>query len=41
MKKANVFAVLTTLLALVAAAFAGGASISYLYQPETPEALKR
>jgi cyclic lactone autoinducer peptide len=41
MKKANVFAVLTTLLALVAAAFAGGASISFLYQPETPEALKR
>ena len=41
MKKANVFAVLTTLLALVAAAFAGGASLSLLYQPETPEALKR
>ncbi len=41
MKKANVFAVLTTLLALVAAAFAGGASISYLYQPETPEALRK
>jgi len=41
MRKANVFAMLTTLLALVAAAFAGGASMTYLYQPETPEALKR
>jgi cyclic lactone autoinducer peptide len=41
MRKANVFAVLTTLFALVAAAFAGGASISLLYQPETPEALRK
>ncbi len=41
MKKANVFGILATLLTLVAAAFAGGASLSYLYQPETPEMLRK
>lgn len=41
MKKANIFTILTTLLALVAAAFAGGASYTFLYQPETPKALKK
>ena len=41
MKRANIFAVLTTLLAVVAAAFAGSASFSVLYQPETPKALRK
>jgi cyclic lactone autoinducer peptide len=41
MKKVNIFGVLVTLLTVVAAAFAGGASYSYLYQPETPEMLKK
>lgn len=41
MKRANIFGLLATLLTLVAAAFAGGASFSYFYQPETPEMLKR
>ncbi|MGI6697540.1 MAG: AgrD family cyclic lactone autoinducer peptide [Clostridia bacterium] len=41
MKKANVFAILTTLLTIVAAAFAGSASFSILYQPETPKALRK
>ena len=41
MKKANIFAVLTTLLTIVAAAFAGSASFSYLYQPGTPKALRK
>jgi cyclic lactone autoinducer peptide len=41
MKKANIFAVLTTLLTIVAAAFAGTASFSIFYQPETPKALRK
>ena len=41
MKKVNVFAILTTLLTIVAAAFAGSASFSVLYQPETPKALRK
>ncbi|MGI6704241.1 MAG: AgrD family cyclic lactone autoinducer peptide [Clostridia bacterium] len=41
MKKVNVFALLTTLLTVVAAAFAGSASFSYFHQPETPKALRK
>lgn len=41
MKRFNVFGLLATLLTLVAAAFAGSASFSFLYQPETPEMLKK
>jgi cyclic lactone autoinducer peptide len=41
MKKANIFTVLATLLTVVAAAFAGSASFSILYQPETPKALRK
>ena len=41
MKKANVFALLTTLLTVVAAAFAGSASFTVFYQPETPKALRK
>lgn len=41
MKKTNLFGALVTLLTLLAAAFAGGASLTYLYQPETPEMLKK
>jgi cyclic lactone autoinducer peptide len=41
MKKSSVFAVLTTLLTIVAAAFAGSASFTVLHQPETPKALRK
>jgi cyclic lactone autoinducer peptide len=41
MKKSNVFAVLTTLLTVVAAAYAGSACFSIFYQPETPKALRK
>lgn len=41
MKKANIFGLLVTLLTLAAAAFAGGASVTLFYQPETPEMLKK
>jgi len=41
MKKANIFGLIATLLTLAAAAFAGSASMTLLYQPETPEMLKK
>jgi len=41
MKKVRIFSAIATLLTLVAAAFAGGASYTYLYQPEMPEMLRK
>lgn len=41
MKKVRIFSAVATLLTLIAAAFAGGASFSVLHQPETPEMLRK